>query len=47
MAHWNGIDYSFGSDPNFERHKDSRKKKNYGSATYLLLEKTRGAHLEW
>ncbi len=27
VAHWNRLDYSFGSDPNFERHKDPRLKK--------------------
>lgn len=27
VAHWNRLDYSFGSDPNFERHDDPRKKQ--------------------
>lgn len=31
IAPWNRLDYSFGSDPNFERHEDPRKKNSRGS----------------
>lgn len=31
IAHWDRLDYSFGSDPNFERHEDPRKKSRKGS----------------
>lgn len=33
VAQWNRLDYSFGSDPNFERHEDPRKKNRKGSGT--------------
>jgi hypothetical protein len=31
IAPWNRLDYSFGSDPKFERHEDPRKKSRKGS----------------
>lgn len=31
IAPWNRLDYSFGSDPNFERHEDPRRKKTGGN----------------